>query len=183
MPKSVMDHIAISLRPDTALDILLGRVGVYLMVDPDDGMLGYKGRALIHTAGYPDDDPTCLQNLILAGVPTIEDWAAFAIHGWVEITEVKRYDYVTFAIDHELHGSGTDLNRFKAEMQIMDGEVYGIVMRNPEILETPVFDVLRDEHEIVDGDIWSPASPIEMLSFKMALRERAVLPKTKPRPS
>lgn len=172
MPRSPMDHVAFSCEPDTCLAYLLGGFQAIVCFDMDEGMQKYTGRLLLHTTGYDEESVKNLANLGYSP----DDMPAYSIQGWVEVKEIKRYDPITFAIDHKLHHQGTDLGALLRETENIGADCYGIIVHKPLALQEPIYDVLRDEHEIMPGDFWSPQAPMELQAFKMALdRGRAQL--------
>jgi len=171
MARNVTDTLAISLPPDEAAGILSGIFNTFVVFDPTEQVTRYSGRILIHSLGFPDEDEQIKRNcsLILANLGYDEQtFPAYAIQGWATVKQVKLYDGDSFANDADLHGCGDNLMLYQAQNATPGTQTWGIVIKDPFIIDPPVFDVIPPKG-IDQGDLWLPQDPFQLEAFKLAL--------------
>lgn len=169
--RGLMRPLAVSLPPDDAAALLAGIWTTLVVFEPTDLVIKYKGgKLLIHTLEFPDHPQLaagCKEILAQLGVDE-ETFPAFAIQGWATVDKIIKYDPQSFAADKEAHGRGNSLIKYQAECGLMGRDAWGIVLKEPVVLDPPIYDVFAPE-EILEGDLWSPLDPSQIQAFKLAL--------------
>lgn len=172
MPRNIFDHLAISLSPDEAEAMLASVHDILLVFQPDEEVIRYSGRILIHTLGFPDEDEMIKENCrsILQKLGWSEDdFPAHAIQGWASVQQVIPYNAANFARDAERHNCGHSMSAYQKECGCEDSQPWGIILEDFVLLDPPIYDVLPPV-DIGQGDLWSPQDPLHLEAFKMALK-------------
>lgn len=167
MPRSPMDHLVMSFRPDNALDIIMGNTTILLVVNPSEAVQKYTGRMVLHTTPYPDDDDSCSEYVTSLGL-TPEALPGSALVALLTVGKVFEYNQMTFAMDDKRHGFGVDLAGWQNEVGATGFSVWGIPIDRVECLVEPVVDVIGD---YIDNDIFvANEDPLLMQAVKLALK-------------
>lgn len=189
MPRSIIDHLAITRSPDFALAMLTGSVSIFLVANPSEKVKAYTGKMLLHTAGYPD--PTSENELYRMYKDTLnpDTIPAYAIQARLSVKKVFLMDPVLFTTTADKHGMGGTLQEYLTDSYGHPGlDLYAVEFdpRKTEVLAKPVTGITgypenigqtAEDGEAVqggdvffqEGDIWPPANPLVLNAFKMAL--------------
>jgi hypothetical protein len=181
--RGVARHLAISVYPDEAVEILGSLTTTLVVFNPNNLVINYRNKLLIHTLDFfdsncSDDEENaelykklregCLK-LLEAFELDEETFPAYAIQGWVNVENIFKYDAELFAADQDAHQKGNDLAAFQLECGMVGQDAWGIVLRDPVLLSSPICDVVPPEG-ILEGSLWTPQEPFHIKAFKLALQ-------------
>lgn len=171
--RSVMETLAITLPHEEAALALEGMLSVFVVFSPDDMIMKYKGRMVIHTMPIPDEAnlQQDLMKLLSELGTNLLEFPGLALQGWVEVKKIAPYSAADFKKDFEdgkhIYGQG-DLRLYQSLLGRPNEPAWAIHIHKPATVDPPVYDVIPPDG-IMEGDVWSPMDMIHLEAFKQCL--------------